>query len=136
MLLFGRQLSARKWFALVLLTAGVVLVQMQGSAAHHKSSSGGLLHKVNEDARNTAVGLLAVLVACLLSGFSGCYFEWYAIFRGMCVSMLAMLTCIFMSYAGFSKVRRGRKYLRAIASGCVIFRWVFQVSGLRLAPCL
>jgi len=60
----GTRLSAEKWFALFLLTVGVMLVNVSGM---HKASS--------TDEGNTLVGLAAVIVACFTSGFAGVYTE-------------------------------------------------------------
>ncbi len=65
--ILGRSLSAQKWIALVLLTAGIALVQMpSGSSA---------TIAVHIDGMNKVVGLVAVLVACVISGIAGVYFE-------------------------------------------------------------
>ncbi|KAL7489689.1 hypothetical protein ACHAW6_015377 [Cyclotella cf. meneghiniana] len=62
-----RQFSHTKWLSLLLLTAGVAVVQLSGS---RDSSS----YERDRDA-NRAVGLAAVLCAACTSGFSGVYFE-------------------------------------------------------------
>ncbi|KAL3801835.1 hypothetical protein HJC23_001231 [Cyclotella cryptica] len=64
-----RQFSRTKWFSLLVLTAGVAVVQLSGSGDSSSSSS----HH-NQDG-NRAVGLAAVLCAACTSGFSGVYFE-------------------------------------------------------------
>ena len=72
-----RQFSMTKWFSLVVLTAGVAVVQLSGSG---DSSSKG------DDAdKNRAIGLTAVLCAACTSGFSGVYFE--KILKGSDVSV-------------------------------------------------
>ncbi|ORY83256.1 nucleotide-sugar transporter-domain-containing protein [Protomyces lactucae-debilis] len=55
--MLGRQLSLRKWLALVLLTGGIALVQLPTADM------------------NRQVGLIAVVCACTLSGLAGVYFE-------------------------------------------------------------
>ena len=65
--MLGRKFTALKWFSLVILTIGVVLVQCSGS-----SDSGA--DDENDD-RNRSVGLVAVLSAACTSGFAGVYFE-------------------------------------------------------------
>jgi|UniRef100_A0AC35GKZ3 UDP-sugar transporter A1/2/3 len=64
--LLGRKLNSYKWVALILLTAGVALVQLPKdsgkSAAEHDSSE-------------KFIGLIAVLIACMSSGFAGVFFE-------------------------------------------------------------
>ncbi|KAG5463283.1 MAG: nucleotide-sugar transporter-domain-containing protein [Olpidium bornovanus] len=77
-LLLKRDLSVRKWLSLVLLTAGVVLVQLPsnssvaggGDAAEEIEAA-----KVADEADYRFLGLLAVACACVLSGLAGVYFE-------------------------------------------------------------
>jgi UDP-sugar transporter A1/2/3 len=64
-LLLHRSLTNLKWVSLGLLTAGIALVQMPtggGTTDEHAASE-------------KFFGLLAVVVACLLSGLAGVYFE-------------------------------------------------------------
>mmetsp|Transcript_63973 Transcript_63973/g.187679 ORF Transcript_63973/g.187679 Transcript_63973/m.187679 type:complete len:363 (-) Transcript_63973:48-1136(-) len=60
----GTRLSAEKWFALLLLTAGVACVNTTGSMANSAA----------EDS-DSALGLSAVLSACVTSGLAGVYLE-------------------------------------------------------------
>ena len=65
------------WFALIILTGGVATVQIETTLS--KDS--------NQDAKssqNPVLGFIAVLVACLSSGFAGVYFE--KILKGSSVS--------------------------------------------------
>ncbi|XP_033636200.1 UDP-N-acetylglucosamine transporter-like isoform X1 [Asterias rubens] len=66
-LMLNRQLSATKWISLVLLMAGVVLVQMPSSSPEETKES--------LPPKNQMIGLVAVLSACFSSGFAGVYFE-------------------------------------------------------------
>ncbi|CAK9298009.1 unnamed protein product [Gordionus sp. m RMFG-2023] len=70
-ILLGRRLNIQKWFSLLLLMLGVILVQIKPEEDTldkiHKSDS--------KKDNNTLVGILAVLSACMCSGFSGVYFE-------------------------------------------------------------
>lgn len=90
-----RRLNATQWTALVLLTIGIAVVQLPGgsSAAAGAASGGkhsrrsGTYDGVREDEAaiagdshghtemNNSVGLVAVIIACMLSGLSGVYFE-------------------------------------------------------------
>ncbi|KAF9572571.1 hypothetical protein EC968_009714 [Mortierella alpina] len=98
-LLLNRTLPALKWMSLVMLTAGIALVSLEES--NHRagkgkdadpesapSALGGLLEEQKNGALYNAaaaapsndrpelfVGLLAVLIACVLSGLAGVYFE-------------------------------------------------------------
>ena len=66
-MMLNRQLSRMQWVALVLLFAGVSTVQLQ---PHDVKVS----DKVGTE-QNPFIGLIAVLVSCLMSGFAGVYFE-------------------------------------------------------------
>ncbi|KAI9475396.1 MAG: nucleotide-sugar transporter-domain-containing protein [Benjaminiella poitrasii] len=65
-LMLGRSLRPIQWAALVLLMAGVTLVQSETVVTTTTSSS---------VQQNPLLGLLAVLTSCVSSGFAGCYFE-------------------------------------------------------------
>lgn len=75
-----RRFSRTKWCSLVVLTAGVVVVQLSGSGDKASSSS-----EEEDDDKNRAVGWTAVLCAACTSGFSGVYFE--KILKGSDVSV-------------------------------------------------
>ncbi|KAJ2856406.1 UDP-galactose transporter Gms1 [Coemansia asiatica] len=66
-LLLHTRLGGRKWLALLALTAGVALVQLPpaDNSSAKQTTAGGA----------SAVGLAAVVVACVLSGLAGVYFE-------------------------------------------------------------
>ncbi len=64
-LLLSKKLSGAQWGSLVILFVGVAFVQVQG----------GGTSKVNTTDQNQIVGLIAVIVSCLSSGFAGVYFE-------------------------------------------------------------
>ncbi|TGZ84272.1 nucleotide-sugar transporter [Ascodesmis nigricans] len=81
-----RRLSHLQWLALVLLTAGIAIVQLPTSSpseAKHTKRSGSYegIHadrgsgQETEPEMNATVGLIAVIVACMLSGLAGVYFE-------------------------------------------------------------
>ncbi|RKO90124.1 nucleotide-sugar transporter-domain-containing protein [Blyttiomyces helicus] len=59
-----KSLTRRKWIALCLLTGGIGLVQMPSGGAVAAKETG-----------NKFIGLVAVLVACVLSGLAGVWFE-------------------------------------------------------------
>ena len=61
-LMLGKSLSRLQWLSLVLLTAGVSLAQIASDENRHVRS-------------NTTAGFVAVLIASVLSGFAGVYFE-------------------------------------------------------------
>ena len=63
-----RKLNMSKWISLFLLFVGVALVQLQPNLTTSNKNS-------TTDAQKPLVGLIAVLVSCLCSGFAGVYFE-------------------------------------------------------------
>jgi UDP-sugar transporter A1/2/3 len=63
-----RQFSVLKWISLLVLTAGVAIVQLSGSGDSSSKDS-------DNENKNRTVGLTAVLCAACTSGFSGVYFE-------------------------------------------------------------
>mmetsp|Transcript_57030 Transcript_57030/g.158820 ORF Transcript_57030/g.158820 Transcript_57030/m.158820 type:complete len:365 (-) Transcript_57030:142-1236(-) len=68
--ILGKALGPTKWSSLLLLTAGVALIQLpQGSG------SGASPAPPAEDSGNAALGLVAVLSACVTSGLAGVYLE-------------------------------------------------------------
>ncbi|XP_023682465.1 UDP-galactose translocator [Paramormyrops kingsleyae] len=67
-LMLRKSLSRVQWVSLVLLFAGVALVQVEQEGKQKETSVAG----INQ---NYAVGLVAVVVSCLSSGFAGVYFE-------------------------------------------------------------
>ncbi|KAI8348521.1 nucleotide-sugar transporter-domain-containing protein [Mortierella sp. GBAus27b] len=98
-ILLHRTLPALKWVSLVMLTAGIALVSVEESKNRNQRSDdsssvaassalGALLEEQKNDSlfKATAaaptnerpevfVGLLSVLIACILSGLAGVYFE-------------------------------------------------------------
>nr|CAG4635571.1 EOG090X098P [Artemia franciscana] len=61
-----RKISIRQWIALAILVIGVILAQLG-----LKSNTDYLA----KDGKNTAIGFVAVVVACILSRFAGVYVE-------------------------------------------------------------
>lgn len=77
-LMLGRRFSTRKWAAIVLLTLGVIVVQLSGSGDSRGASVAAAAASTEDEdrtARERLVGLAAVLCAACTSGFSGVYFE-------------------------------------------------------------
>lgn len=94
--LLKRSLSKRQWISLVLLTAGIAMVQVTPEAFHDIVSSAmylinGSTTEVETVAEKASrllvradhggaemdqkVGLISVIIACMLSGLAGVYFE-------------------------------------------------------------
>ncbi|XP_008291277.1 UDP-galactose translocator isoform X1 [Stegastes partitus] len=67
-LMLRKSLSRVQWVSLLLLFAGVAIVQVQQEGNKEASVSGG-------SNQNYTVGLVAVVISCLSSGFAGVYFE-------------------------------------------------------------
>ncbi|KAG0312348.1 hypothetical protein BGZ97_011264 [Linnemannia gamsii] len=92
-ILLNRSLPILKWASLVMLTAGIALVSLEESNHRNGHASvksepidstsalGDLLDEQNggaapsNDRPEFFVGLMAVLIACILSGLAGVYFE-------------------------------------------------------------
>ena len=64
-----RSLSSAQWMSLLLLFAGVATVQVQPTDPTKRASE-----KVNND-QSPMIGLAAVIISCVSSGFAGVYFE-------------------------------------------------------------
>ncbi|KAF3930832.1 hypothetical protein ABW19_dt0201391 [Dactylella cylindrospora] len=93
--MLGRRLSARRWLSLILLTVGVAIVQLPtaepGEAGETAKSTLKVIRDIimNRSASyegidkaldassqmNRSIGLMAVIVACTISGLAGVYFE-------------------------------------------------------------
>lgn len=66
-LMLRKSLSRVQWFSLLLLFTGVAVVQVQQEGNKETSSS--------NSGQNYMMGLVAVVISCLSSGFAGVYFE-------------------------------------------------------------
>ncbi|CAM9142654.1 unnamed protein product [Lampetra planeri] len=67
-IMLRKSLSRVQWVSLLLLFAGVAIVQVQQEGNKEASVSNG-------SNQNYMVGLVAVVISCLSSGFAGVYFE-------------------------------------------------------------
>ena len=67
-LLLGRPVPRVRWVSMLLLTLGVVLVQLS-------QQKDGYSSKDSEAGRNRAMGLISVLLACGCSGLAGSFME-------------------------------------------------------------
>jgi len=74
--MLGKEISKRQWAALLLLFGGIAIVQINNTAGSEKN--------INQEQSQT-LGMIAVLSACLCSGFAGVYFE--KILKGSKVSL-------------------------------------------------
>lgn len=73
--MLGKKLGLAKWCVLCLLTTGVIIVQLPNVLKRQDAEQTGESVSQPEGKNNPVVGLIAVLVACCLSGFAGVYFE-------------------------------------------------------------
>jgi UDP-sugar transporter A1/2/3 len=75
-IMLGKELSRRQWLALLLLTVGVALVQLPKNLSTTptviEQSADPSIPSIQSD---QFMGLVAVLIACFLSGLAGVYFE-------------------------------------------------------------
>uniref|UniRef100_UPI0037E8A4F5 UDP-galactose translocator isoform X1 n=1 Tax=Semicossyphus pulcher TaxID=241346 RepID=UPI0037E8A4F5 len=67
-MMLRKSLSKVQWVSLLLLFAGVAIVQVQQEGNKEASV-------LNSSTQNYTVGLVAVVISCLSSGFAGVYFE-------------------------------------------------------------
>ncbi|CAB1336007.1 unnamed protein product [Coregonus sp. 'balchen'] len=67
-LMLRKSLSRIQWLSLLLLFAGVAIVQLEQEGKQKETT-------VTGQSQNYAKGLVAVIVSCLSSGFAGVYFE-------------------------------------------------------------
>lgn len=75
-MMLNRTLSIKKWISLVLLMGGIAVVQIPVDEPEHKKLARSLEKSAAGHAEmNRTVGLMAVVVACLISGLAGVYFE-------------------------------------------------------------
>ncbi|WPH02217.1 udp-galactose transporter [Acrodontium crateriforme] len=87
--LLGRSLSIRKWISLVLLMVGVAIVQIpsgmpvvpkapntsSNEPSKRSATYAGIDGVAETPELNASVGLVAVMLACMISGLAGVYFE-------------------------------------------------------------
>jgi UDP-galactose transporter len=70
-----RSLSTKKWVALVLLMAGVAIVQLPSGTQEGTNAKHARNLDADESNMHRSVGLIAVGTACAISGLAGVYFE-------------------------------------------------------------
>ncbi len=66
-IMLKKQINAMQYFSIALLAGGVAVIHL---SEHRKAS------EVTEHQQNQTLGLLAVLMSCVTSGFAGVYFEF------------------------------------------------------------
>lgn len=71
--IMGKSILPVQWLAIVLLMLGVALVQLDESKASVIPSKD--VNSIVPNQQSTSTGLIAVVCACICSGFAGVYFE-------------------------------------------------------------
>ena len=74
-IILRKQLTGLKWGSLFILFVGVALVQLQNVSFSNSSSSSSSSSADPGREQNHLLGLTAVIISCLSSGFAGVYFE-------------------------------------------------------------
>lgn len=74
-ILLRKSLSKMKWFSLFVLMFAVALVQLPSDASKEGGSHSKESESSNDGFSSALVGLTAILLACISSGFSGVYIE-------------------------------------------------------------
>lgn len=106
-----KTIKRRQWFALFLLFVGVSLVQLPQDDKEGEISTG-----LASEEKSRLLGLLAVIVCCMSSGFSGVYFERLIKFspiqslwiRNFQLAIFCLLISIFaMFYQDMNHIREG-----------------------------
>ncbi|KAF8373606.1 srf-3 [Pristionchus pacificus] len=131
MFILGRSLSGTQWAALFVLFIGVSLVQIDSSSTSKKS-----------DSENPLIGLISIIIACVLSGFAGVYFEkilkgtvslWM---RNIQLALFAVPSSLVSVYAqdGAFVVQNGLLY-GWDGVVCVTAFW-YGIGGLSVAVCI
>jgi UDP-galactose transporter len=69
-----RSLTVKKWVSLVLLMVGVAVVQIPVGTSSDDSAK-KTTRDIHHPEMNKSVGLIAVTIACAISGLAGVYFE-------------------------------------------------------------
>jgi UDP-sugar transporter A1/2/3 len=108
-LLLNKTLSKLKWFSLLLLTGGIALVQLSNT------SSSSTKKTTSADAQ--FLGLMAVFVACILSGLAGVWFEKVlkgshasVFLRNMQLAIFSIIPGLIFGGNGSSNVSKKRLY--------------------------
>jgi UDP-galactose transporter len=70
-----RSLTTKKWVSLVLLMVGVAVVQIPVGSSSDETSNKTARDASQHAEMNKSVGLVAVTIACAISGLAGVYFE-------------------------------------------------------------
>ena len=68
-MMLQKQLSKVQWLSLVVLFAGIAIVQLQ------PQKTASPIKTANTQEQNATIGVVAILAACIMSGFAGVYYE-------------------------------------------------------------
>jgi UDP-sugar transporter A1/2/3 len=101
--MLSRQLSRKQWISLVLLMVGVTLVQWPTTSTEPVPSNDDSSSQVISaqeglmGSKSHFIGLMAVLMSCFSSGFSGVYFEKLVKFSQQSLWIRNLQLCLFAS---------------------------------------
>jgi UDP-sugar transporter A1/2/3 len=120
--MLGKRPSFLEWVALVILTGGVALVQLPSTSSSSTSEADLEDNMIDSsstslEAASRLMGLMAVIIACVLSGLAGVWFE--KVLKGSKASLwvrntqLALFSLIIGFISGGRKCENwGKKYLK------------------------
>ncbi|KAL7006558.1 hypothetical protein EMMF5_003979 [Cystobasidiomycetes sp. EMM_F5] len=134
-LLLNRKLSGLQWLAIGILPTGVAIIQL----ASHANTAGNA--SIATSGVRPMIGMIAVVLACLSSGFSGCYFErrlkampsngrtrktglWIRNIQLACFGLAVALIVSVSEYAGTYATTQVPAY------------WTFFIAGFSRLPCI
>ncbi|CAK8692978.1 CMP-sialic acid transporter-like isoform X1 [Clavelina lepadiformis] len=113
-LLLGKSLTTRQWFAVFMIFTGTGAIEYQSAYGFLKNGAAKAEQKTSEHEDNFVVGFVAVLVASLCSALAGVYFEkmikqedspiWVRNFQMYIWSIPATLLSSFLQ--DFSKIKK------------------------------
>lgn len=127
--LLGRTLGARRWAALVVLTAGIATVQASQLSGGTTAGDSG--------ERNVPLGLALILVVASLSGFAGVYFE--KVLKGSPISLwtrnvhLALLSVATAGAGALARPSETCGVFDGLGPVCWLYILVQAVGGLLIA---
>lgn len=129
--ILGRTLTGTQWTALLVLFVGVSLVQIDSSSASNQS-----------DAENPLIGLSCIMIACVLSGFAGVYFEkilkgsvslWM---RNIQLALFAVPSSLVSVYAQDGVFVMGHGLLYGWDGVVWLTAFWYGIGGLSVAVCI
>lgn len=90
-----KKLTLNQWFSLVCLMIGVTLVQWPQDHTDDHHTTDHLSETAKDTKGNSLIGLVAVILSCFSSGFSGVYFEKLIKFSNQSLWVRNIQLCLF-----------------------------------------